>query len=179
MAAETVIIDLGSDAGLQWQFQPEGAADWASIKVPYGGYRTQGFKCDAGTYRVELAIPASAAGNAVQLSFEAINFGCRIHIGESEASLKPILTHIAPWVPVTVDLTPHVQAGKTYVLVVKAMGRSPSARALRVTNLVWGMGPSKASTTSSTESTMLSTRSTSPPKSACPGVSMTLIFTPP
>ena len=36
-------------------------------------------------------------------------------------------------------------------------------------------GPSKASTTSSTESTMDITRSTSPPKSACPGVSTMLI----
>ena len=39
-----------------------------------------------------------------------------------------------------------------------------------------GHGPSKASTRSRQPSAMLSTRSTSPPKSACPGVSMMLIL---
>ncbi len=45
------------------------------------------------------------------------------------------------------------------------------------TKRVWGMGPSAASTSSSTPSTMFITRSTSPPKSAWPGVSTMLIFT--
>ncbi len=40
------------------------------------------------------------------------------------------------------------------------------------------MGPSEASTSSSTPSTMVSARSTSPPKSACPGVSTRLILVP-
>lgn len=53
-----------------------------------------------------------------------------------------------------------------------------AARAFCSTNRVWGMGPSTASTSSSTPSAMLSTLSTSPPKSAWPGVSMMLIFTP-
>lgn len=52
-----------------------------------------------------------------------------------------------------------------------------SSRALRSTNRVWGIGPSTASTSSNTPSTMFKTRSTSPPKSACPGVSTILIFT--
>ncbi len=47
--------------------------------------------------------------------------------------------------------------------------------ALRSTNLVWGSGPSEASTRSTMPSTMDSPRSTSPPKSAWPGVSMMLI----
>ena len=56
-------------------------------------------------------------------------------------------------------------------------GRSKS-RAFMRTNLVCGITPSKASTTKTTPFTILSTRSTSPPKSAWPGVSMILIFTP-
>ena len=40
----------------------------------------------------------------------------------------------------------------------------------------WGIGPSKASTTRITPFTIFRTRSTSPPKSAWPGVSMMLIF---
>ena len=55
-------------------------------------------------------------------------------------------------------------------------GRSSSS-ALRRTNRVWGSGPSDASTRSNTPSTMVSARSTSPPKSAWPGVSTMLSFT--
>ncbi|CAM5462984.1 hypothetical protein SCALM49S_03421 [Streptomyces californicus] len=47
--------------------------------------------------------------------------------------------------------------------------------ALRSTKRVWGSGPSEASTSSTTASTIDRPRSTSPPKSAWPGVSMMLI----
>ena len=56
---------------------------------------------------------------------------------------------------------------------------SRASSALRSTKRVCGSGPSLASTSSSTPSTIVSPRSTSPPKSACPGVSMMLILTPP
>ena len=46
------------------------------------------------------------------------------------------------------------------------------------TKRVWGKGPSAASTRSRTPSTSVSVRSTSPPKSAWPGVSTMLILTP-
>ena len=54
----------------------------------------------------------------------------------------------------------------------------PLASAFFSTNRVCGIGPSLASTTSRAPSTMLSTRSTSPPKSAWPGVSTMLILVP-
>jgi len=57
-------------------------------------------------------------------------------------------------------------------------GTSPSSSAFPSTNRVWGSGPSDASTSSSTPSTMASVRSTSPPKSAWPGVSTMLMRTP-
>ena len=50
-----------------------------------------------------------------------------------------------------------------------------SSSAFFNTNLVWGIGPSKASTTRITPFTILRTRSTSPPKSAWPGVSENLV----
>src|SRR6476619_351045 len=53
-------------------------------------------------------------------------------------------------------------------------GRS-ALSALRSTNRVWGSGPSDASTSSTMPSTMDRPRSTSPPKSAWPGVSMMLM----
>ena len=58
------------------------------------------------------------------------------------------------------------------------MGLSPICNAFCSTNRVCGIGPSKASTSSRHPSAILSTRSTSPPKSECPGVSMILIFVP-
>ena len=58
------------------------------------------------------------------------------------------------------------------------MGFRPICRAFCKTNRVCGIGPSKASTKSRHPSAMFKTRSTSPPKSECPGVSMMLIFTP-
>src|SRR5579862_5554313 len=55
------------------------------------------------------------------------------------------------------------------------LGLRPSFSALPSTNLVCGMTPSSASTSSRQPSTMPRIRSTSPPKSAWPGVSMMLM----
>ncbi len=60
-------------------------------------------------------------------------------------------------------------------LLTTTMGRRPSASALPVTNLVCGIAPSDASTSRMTPSTIDRMRSTSPPKSACPGVSTILM----
>ena len=64
------------------------------------------------------------------------------------------------------------------ILLMTTIGVRPRASALRSTKRVCGIGPSKASTTSSTPSTMRRMRSTSPPKSAWPGVSTMLILVP-
>src|SRR3954447_16583695 len=68
-------------------------------------------------------------------------------------------------------------SGRSTLLTTRITG-SRASSALRSTNRVWGSGPSLASTSSSTPSTMVSPRSTSPPKSAWPGVSTMLSFTP-
>ena len=60
---------------------------------------------------------------------------------------------------------------------ITTIGFKPCSKALRNTYLVCGIGPSKESTNNNTPSTMFNTRSTSPPKSAWPGVSTMLIFT--
>ena len=62
------------------------------------------------------------------------------------------------------------------ILLMTTIGRSSCWKAFFSTKRVWGMGPSAASTSRKTPSAMLSTRSTSPPKSAWPGVSIRLIF---
>src|SRR3954454_15299949 len=69
-------------------------------------------------------------------------------------------------------------SGRSTLLTTRITG-SRASSALRRTKRVWGSGPSDASTRSSTPSTMVSPRSTSPPKSACPGVSTMLSLTPP
>ena len=68
-------------------------------------------------------------------------------------------------------------SGRSTLFTTSTTGNRDS-RALRSTKRVWGSGPSLASTSSSTPSTMASARSTSPPKSAWPGVSTMLIVTP-
>src|SRR5438874_2544530 len=69
-------------------------------------------------------------------------------------------------------------SGRSTLLITRTTGRWLS-RALRSTKRVCGSGPSLASTSRSTPSTIASPRSTSPPKSAWPGVSTMLIFTSP
>ena len=64
------------------------------------------------------------------------------------------------------------------ILLTTTIGRRPSASALPVTNLVCGIGPSAASTSRITPSTIDRMRSTSAPKSAWPGVSTMLMCVP-
>ena len=60
-------------------------------------------------------------------------------------------------------------------LLMTTIGFKPIFSALETTNLVCGIGPSAASTSTQAPSTMLRMRSTSPPKSAWPGVSTMLM----
>ena len=68
-------------------------------------------------------------------------------------------------------------SGRSILLITTITGRS-SASALRSTKRVCGSGPSEASTSNITPSTIVSARSTSPPKSAWPGVSTMLSVIP-
>ena len=62
------------------------------------------------------------------------------------------------------------------ILLMTTMTGNPSSRHFERTKRVCGSGPSAASTRRSAPSAIISVRSTSPPKSAWPGVSTTLIF---
>ena len=73
--------------------------------------------------------------------------------------------------------TSAMRASGRSVLLTSRMTGSFASSALRSTKRVCGSGPSLASTSSTTPSTIERPRSTSPPKSAWPGVSMTLIVT--
>ena len=65
------------------------------------------------------------------------------------------------------------------ILLITTIGFNPNANDFFKTSLVCGIAPSKASTNNKTPSTVFKTLSTSPPKSACPGVSTILILTSP
>src|SRR5207342_2947667 len=67
------------------------------------------------------------------------------------------------------------RASERSTLLMTTMGLRPIFSALETTNLVCGSGPSAASTSTSAPSTMFKIRSTSPPKSAWPGVSTILM----
>src|SRR3954468_20636284 len=68
-------------------------------------------------------------------------------------------------------------SGRSILLITRMTG-SRASSALRRTKRVCGSGPSDASTSSRIPSTIVSPRSTSPPKSAWPGVSTMLSLTP-
>ncbi len=70
------------------------------------------------------------------------------------------------------------RASERSILLTATIGRKPTFSALPTTNLVCGIGPSAASTSTIAPSTMLRMRSTSPPKSAWPGVSTMLMRLP-
>jgi len=121
-AVETKTISLSTAGGANWEFQPENGV-WKSIVVPGGGWRAQGYTCDAGTYKTAISIPTSAQGHDIRLKFEAINFGADILVGSSEASLTEVGSHVDGWLPVSVDITKFVTPGRSTLLEVEVKGR--------------------------------------------------------
>ncbi len=72
-----------------------------------------------------------------------------------------------------------MRASGRSILLMMTIGFRPAANAFLSTNRVCGSGPSAASTSTNAPSAIFRMRSTSPPKSACPGVSMRFTFTSP
>src|SRR3989442_408829 len=91
-AQETLTTDISTAAGVKWEFKPEGS-DWKPINVPAGGWRAQGYTCDAGTYRSTVGIPSTAKGRLVRVAFAAINFGADVFAGKDEAHLTKVASH--------------------------------------------------------------------------------------
>lgn len=121
-APVTMSKDLSSRSGVVWQFQPQNGA-WGKIEVPGGGWRSQGYDCDAGTYRADIPIPKEAAGCEVSIVFDAVNFGADISAGLDNDHLTPVISHIDGWVPVTADVTRLVTPGEVLHLLVAVAGR--------------------------------------------------------
>ena len=93
--------------------------------------------------------------------------------GKSNCSSVALRSHIRSK---TISYTSSGRQLGLSTLFTTTRGFKPISRAFCNTKRVCGMGPSKASTRRMHPSAMFSTRSTSPPKSECPGVSMMFIF---
>ena len=123
LKADTV-QDLSSAAGVNWSLRPEGDTGWHAIKVPAGGWKTQGYSCDAADYRTQIRIPASARDQLVQLHFEAVNFGCDVYAGVPGSTLRLAGSHINGWLPFDVSLTGIATPGATLDVEVRVRGRN-------------------------------------------------------
>jgi hypothetical protein len=121
-APTTAETDLSSRAGIAWTFRPENG-DTKPIAVPAGGWRTQGYTRDAGTYNATIPIPRAAAGHAVHVVFDAVNFGADISAGADADHLTPVASHVDGWVPVTADVTKVAVPGQALLLQVDVKGR--------------------------------------------------------
>ncbi len=73
---------------------------------------------DCVLYERKLVMPAEAAGQAVELRFGAVNYGCEVFLDG-----RKVGEHRGPQVAFTVDLTTAAVAGKEQTLQVKAFHR--------------------------------------------------------
>ena len=106
-------IDLAG----QWDFVPEnGVGEQLTIQVPGGGWLKQGLDCEAAVYKRSIYIPDILPGQSVFIHLGAVNHIAAYYIGENENELKKIHEEVTAFTPQLVDLTPHVKAGRHYLL---------------------------------------------------------------
>ena len=122
-APDTLTRDLATQAGVRWEFRPEGG-EWKAMDVPAGGWRAQGYTCDAGTYRATIPIPTEARGRLVRVAFAAVNFGAEVSAGPDATHLEKVASHLNGWMPFTADVTRLASPGGTLLLVVDVKGRN-------------------------------------------------------
>jgi len=115
--------DLSSAAGVHWQFRPEKSDTFKQIMVPAGGWRAQGYSCDAGTYRVSIPIPAEAKGQTIRIAFAAVNFGAEVKAGPDLEHLSKVVSHVNGWMPFTADVTSIATPGMNLTIEVDVQGR--------------------------------------------------------
>ena len=115
-------IDLSSVTGQTWEFRPEGG-EWRPIRVPEGGWKTQGFVTSEGAYRTQLHLPAYPPGSVVRMAFAAVNFGAAVLAGPDEDHLRKIAEHLNGWMPFYADLTAIARPGEKLMVEVEVRGR--------------------------------------------------------
>ena len=116
-------LDLASDTA--WTLSVDGGTP-RPIKVPGGGWNSDRQEPqipiksvkDFVLYERKVEIPASAAGQAVLLECDAVNYGAEILLDGKSAG-----EHHGALMPFEVDLTSLVHPGQTHVLQIKAFPR--------------------------------------------------------
>ena len=116
------VINLATSKNISWQFKPEGG-NWKSIEVPGGGWRAQGYTCDAGVYRTTIRVPQYITGKTVRIAFDAVNFGADVYAGPNEAGLVKVTSHLNGWMPFTADVTSFVKPGADLLIQLDVKGR--------------------------------------------------------
>lgn len=103
------------DLAGEWDFMPEGGKP-ARIRVPGGGWLKQGFQCEAGVYEHRITIPNSGHLQTTRLELGAVNHIAEYLLGKGPDSLHPITTEVTAFTPQSIDLTPYVKPGESYLL---------------------------------------------------------------
>lgn len=105
------ILDLSG----VWTFTPENGSS-TSIEVPGGGWRKQGFNCDAAVYERIIDIPWEAEGNVVRLEIGAVNHYAAYYIAGMQGEFQKVYEEVTAFTNQFVDLTAFVKAGERYRL---------------------------------------------------------------
>ena len=128
---------------------------------------------DALDQQVEEHLEVRAVGHVLGGQGGLAGPGVAVH--DRELDLVLVRAEVDEQLVDRVDAPRPARASGRSILLMTQITGSRASSVLRSTKRVWGRGPSLASTRSSTPSTMVRPRSTSPPKSAWPGVSTMLM----
>jgi hypothetical protein len=66
---------------------------------------------DARTFRREVQVPAAWVGKRVAIEFRQVNYIADVYVDG-----RHVANHVGGWIPFSVDVTPHVEAGRSFAL---------------------------------------------------------------
>ena len=98
-----------------WSFLPE-HGEPATIQVPGGGWLKQGFDCEAGIYERWITVPDAGQPQVSRLELGAVNHAAEYYLGAMAEEMRLIASEVTAFTPQVIDLTPHTQAGGSYLL---------------------------------------------------------------
>lgn len=106
---------ISKDLSGVWSFIPEGGKP-TMIQVPGGGWLKQGFDCEEAAYERSITIPNAGRPQATRLELGAVNHFAQYLLGTSTDNLHPVTSEVTAFTPQSIDLTPYVNPGQTYLL---------------------------------------------------------------
>ena len=76
-----------------------------------------GERFDERTYKRVVEVPDTWAGRRIRLEFRQVNYVADVYVNG-----RHVLNHVGGWIPFSADLTPYVEAGKSFSLEVRVKG---------------------------------------------------------